>query len=33
MEYHVPATIEDIAVLDYIKDMLEKHFHSKLEKK
>ena len=33
MEYRVPATIEDITVLDYIKEMLETHFHSKIQKK
>ena len=29
MEYKVPATIDDINVLDYIKEMLDVHFHSK----
>jgi propionyl-CoA synthetase len=29
VEYKVPATIEDESVLDYIKELLEEHFHSK----
>lgn len=29
MDYKVPATIEDEQVLEHIKEMLEKHFHSK----
>lgn len=28
-EYKMPATIDDESSLDYIKEMLEKHFHSK----
>jgi len=29
LEYKVPATIEDESVLENVKELLEKHFHSK----